>query len=113
MCNMGDLDQIHSEKQCCVVYTNNKSEQPNVKACSLNKSQQKKHSLFKSERSTSFEYVGDEFFSLDDGMMMQFLSVVYSNFSVVFVPLFFYYTLMLNRLNNLALLINYSSSGWQ
>lgn len=33
---------------------------------------------------TSFEYVGDEFFSLDDGMMMQF-----GFFSHVYVLLFF------------------------
>lgn len=33
---------------------------------------------------TSFEYVGDEFFSLDDGMMMQFDSILLSAVSNVF-----------------------------
>jgi hypothetical protein len=59
--------------------SNNGSERTNAKVCSLNKSQQmennrKTQSLTTAASLTaltSFEYVGDEFFSLDDGMMMQ------------------------------------------
>ena len=45
---------------------------------------------------TSFEYVGDEFFSLDDGMMMQFFSILLSKTSST-VPLLFIAPLMLIR----------------
>lgn len=43
---------------------------------------------------TSFEYVGDEFFSLDDGMMMQFFSILLSKTSST-APLLFIAPLML------------------
>lgn len=37
---------------------------------------------------TSFEYVGDEFFSLDDGMMMQFGFFLTSTFDFFFFIVF-------------------------
>lgn len=71
------------------------SERTNVKFCSLNKSQtlqQMKNNTRKA--TTSFENVGDEFFSLDDGMMMQFdfipLSVAVACFSKTSCATFFY-----------------------
>lgn len=84
LCNMGEIWSVFSPKSD-VEHNNNRSERTNVKLCSLNKSQHSQQTEnnkgFRLKQnikrlSTSFEYVGDEFFSLDDGMMMQFCAEV-------------------------------------
>jgi hypothetical protein len=62
------------------------NERANVKVCSLNKSQtlQQNKNRIKATKAievfTSFEYVGELVFSLDDGMMMQFDFILLSAF---------------------------------